>query len=1096
MKSTSSCLRHALIRGLLTSCLGVALIASPAWGDVVSTERKASLATNVVNEFSLGEFSIQRLNLPEDGNRSATLSIQLDGVDRTISITPYRVFAPDYKLLVDHGDGRLEEAAIGEINTVRGTITDIPGSVIAGGLIDGGIVAKIKVAEDDIYWIEPLYGRVDGAEVQEHIIYRKDDALPHNGTCGTNEATMRAIDNFGIGGTRGSGCGGGVCVTDLACDADFEYFQDYGTVGNVQNRIASVINAMNVQYESQVGITHQISTIIVRTSPVYSSNNADTLLGQFRSQWLNNHTNIQRDIVHLFTGKNLVAPTIGIAWVGVICNDVTSGLGFGLVESDFNGNFSCATDLSAHELGHNWSASHCSCSGNTMNPSITCANNFSATFTIPGIISFRDSRTCLSPLESGTTTLPFSDDFPSTTLNPTNWTGINGAESNAEGNGEPSASNSLNIDGSDEIRSAIIDTSVPLGLDLSYYWQRTGSGNSPEAGEDLIVEYLSDSQLWVQLTSYPGDGPDGDPFAFDSFELPPDALHNSFRIRFRGISPNAGFDDWFIDDINIDPCYGATVSPQPQPAEGCPGTNLQFSTSGSGGEPIGYQWFKGDVMLVDGGGISGAETDTLTISGVIDPADEGDYHCEITNECGSLETNSAHLTVYDPAAITSQPPALVTACVGDTEFITVGTAGDELSYEWRKDGVLLTNGGNISGATTSSLQISNISLSDAVSSPGYVCTVLDTCGNVVDSSAAVLDIGGAEVTDQPEDDCVNDGESASFTTNYNVSGGFSTFVQWHKDGSPLVNGGNVSGAFTNTLTINPASAADVGGYSLRVLVIGPNCVQFTDEGQLSIGDCGCTLNSECDDGNPCTDDICDPELGCINPNNSAACDDGNACTTSDVCNAGSCVGSSPLVCDDSNACTDDTCDPGSGCVFTNNTNPCDDGDACTTSDVCDAGSCVGSSPLVCDDSNACTDDTCDPGSGCVFTNNTNPCDDGDACTTLDVCDGGSCVGSDPLDCDDGDFCNGVETCDSGSGCITGVAPCDGSSWCDEDGDACIAYGDGDINLDGSVDLLDYAAFQSCFGMSASGGCEALNLTGDGTIDLDDFAALEGVLTGP
>ena len=50
-------------------------------------------------------------------------------------------------------------------------------------------------------------------------------------------------------------------------------------------------------------------------------------------------------------------------------------------------------------------------------------------------------------------------------------------------------------------------------------------------------------------------------------------------------------------------------------------------------------------------------------------------------------------------------------------------------------------------------------------------------------------------------------------------------------------------------------------------------------------------------------------------------------------------------------------------------------------------------PITCNDNNPCTNDSCDPASGCVFTNNTNACDDGNACTTNDVCGGGSCHGT-------------------------------------------------------------------------------------------------------
>lgn len=49
----------------------------------------------------------------------------------------------------------------------------------------------------------------------------------------------------------------------------------------------------------------------------------------------------------------------------------------------------------------------------------------------------------------------------------------------------------------------------------------------------------------------------------------------------------------------------------------------------------------------------------------------------------------------------------------------------------------------------------------------------------------------------------------------------------------------------------------------------------------------------CDDGNPCTDDVCDAQLGCLHSNHTRACTDGNACTTNDACNGGACVGGDP-----------------------------------------------------------------------------------------------------------------------------------------------------------------------------------------------------------
>ncbi|MGY8757528.1 MAG: zinc-dependent metalloprotease family protein, partial [Phycisphaerales bacterium] len=78
----------------------------------------------------------------------------------------------------------------------------------------------------------------------------------------------------------------------------------------------------------------------------YTATDAGTFLDQFRTEWNNNQGSVQRDVAHLFTGKNLSGGTIGIAWLGVVCDNY----GYGLVESDCCGSFGCTTDLSAHEL--------------------------------------------------------------------------------------------------------------------------------------------------------------------------------------------------------------------------------------------------------------------------------------------------------------------------------------------------------------------------------------------------------------------------------------------------------------------------------------------------------------------------------------------------------------------------------------------------------------------------------------------------------------------------------------------------------------------------------------------------------------------------
>jgi len=81
----------------------------------------------------------------------------------------------------------------------------------------------------------------------------------------------------------------------------------------------------------------------------------------------------------------------------------------------------------------------------------------------------------------------------------------------------------------------------------------------------------------------------------------------------------------------------------------------------------------------------------------------------------------------------------------------------------------------------------------------------------------------------------------------------------------------------------------------------------------------CTVDNDCDDGNPCNGtEHC--EAGACTAGTPLACDDGDACNGAEVCNpsTGACLPGTPLECDDGNACTDDHCEPAVGCVSVGN----------------------------------------------------------------------------------------------------------------------------------------------------------------------------------
>ncbi|MBM4354478.1 MAG: hypothetical protein FJ109_11920 [Deltaproteobacteria bacterium] len=219
-------------------------------------------------------------------------------------------------------------------------------------------------------------------------------------------------------------------------------------------------------------------------------------------------------------------------------------------------------------------------------------------------------------------------------------------------------------------------------------------------------------------------------------------------------------------------------------------------------------------------------------------------------------------------------------------------------------------------------------------------------------------------------------------------------------------------------------------------VYTPNQAACDDANACTAGDkcdqgkCTYTGLVKCDDGNVCTTDFCDPVTGCKHQDNQVPCDDGDVCTTGDKCESGKCKGGAQLACNDGNPCTDDSCDPAKGCLFTVNQAACDDGNVCTTGDVCGNGLCKGAGALSCDDGNPCTDDSCDPKTGCAHVPNAAACDDGNACTLNDACAAGWCKGGPAPNCDDKNVCTD-DFCTVDKGCmhVANKALCD-------DGNAC------------------------------------------------------------
>jgi len=303
--------------------------------------------------FDLEQGQVVSLDLPRDAAPHEFVDLTLSGQPITLTLFRSSVRADDFQVLTPGPNGELEPQPAPPVRTYRGMVLGERGSKAAASLDSQGLTAWVRL-EEQVWVIQPLAGAIPDAPQGAHVVYSADDVIPGPWICGVDDPIGREIPGDAIESPAGS-----PDVAEIAFDADFEYFQaNQSSVANTVADIESILNAVDAIYVSDVNITHELTTVIVRDDPddPYTTNDPSGLLSQFQQEWNSNQTGVFRDVAHLMTGKNLSGSVIGIAGLGGVCS---SFQGFGLSQSKFTNNFTSRVGLTAHELGHNWGANHC-----------------------------------------------------------------------------------------------------------------------------------------------------------------------------------------------------------------------------------------------------------------------------------------------------------------------------------------------------------------------------------------------------------------------------------------------------------------------------------------------------------------------------------------------------------------------------------------------------------------------------------------------------------------------------------------------------------------------------------------------------------------
>lgn len=231
--------------------------------------------------------------------------------------------------------------------------------------------------------------------------------------------------------------------------------------------------------------------------------------------------------------------------------------------------------------------------------------------------------------------------------------------------------------------------------------------------------WVWDGTAWSQAGSAGAGAPNP---AFDG-----KMVYDSARQRCVQFGGNFGYQTWAWTGST------ATITQQPGGMTTTLGQPASFSVAAatSGPGPLTYQWRHFGAPLANGGNVSGANSATLTLSSVT-LQDGGDYDVVVADGCASVTSQTA--TLCAAPFITTHP---LTQLGFDGDPLTLSVAASSCvtaTYQWRRNGANLSDGGAYSGATSATLTINPLS---AVHAGSFDCVVSNPTGTVTSAAAAI-----------------------------------------------------------------------------------------------------------------------------------------------------------------------------------------------------------------------------------------------------------------------------------------------------------------------------------------------------------------------
>jgi hypothetical protein len=256
------------------------------------------------------------------------------------------------------------------------------------------------------------------------------------------------------------------------------------------------------------------------------------------------------------------------------------------------------------------------------------------------------------------------------------------------------------------------------------------------------------------------------------------------------------------------------------PAAVNPGDGVRLEAKASASLPVSYKWYRKavgaadkDRVALDGiKGVSGANTSVLVFDSV-QLTDDAEYQVEISIPGASQATAFRRMDVLRKVAITGQPLSQVRTEGEAGVLLKVSATGDgSLKYRWLRDGVAVSDGNGVSGASTAQIELSPLALDHAGS---YQAEVSNAAGAVLSAAAYLQVVPKFAVTVSAPGRVILGGGATLVAS---TVGADSASFQWYRgSGAAAI---AIPGETSAQLNLNPVLATDVCSYSVEAVEVG------------------------------------------------------------------------------------------------------------------------------------------------------------------------------------------------------------------------------------------------------------------------------------